>query len=871
MIFLITNHDTLLDTFTDALSTPVAVTSFSTITEAQAYWSASSECFTSQDIIIIDATETPEYVADIYNTYQQQRSQSIPLIAIISHPAHRETVLKAGADDYLLWPLIREEVQSRLSSYLNYAVHGFDHLLKIIAQLGSGGSPYSLNKSMRGLAKAFDANSAWLLLPKATNRAEFEIVSHFNLPPLFKEDHTLAIKEVQKYGGTFDQTLAFPQVVQSMTLMDADAEMSTGLCHHLIVPLKSENELMGILTLAYTDPPVISEIEKKNLAILGRHIGTLFNILHRQEETQVHAMQNALLVLITRLADEQSDLYSTLSLMLELATPLFNASRSHIWLVSDNKKDLDLVASLSNRFSNPALSRRKREQGLIGWVAEHKQPLLIDVVTEDDRFDSEADNVDNIECYSLLAVPLYHRDDTLGVLALYNDDQIAFNEQDLILLEGVAALLASIVANRQLLQELRDYAAQQRALYEMSQQIAVGLDLESTLNRTLYWSSRLVETEVSLLWMSEPTPPRKAEAQPLRLVATLGFKQQDNPMYHNLEKSLAAQVIQQGQPIIINDPLELNDFDSEIYRAWDINLRNIISLPINYHGDIIGAISLINKVGGPFNEADSTLLSTAVEIIAVAVGNAQLHQQTIDLMEDRTRLHTQMTQTERLVTVGRLTASISHEINNPMQTIQGALTLALEELNDPEELSNYIQMSLNETKRVVQLVSRMRQIYRPQTEKPRSLDINVLLQDAVVIGQRELKRKKVSLELELANNLPTTIAIGHQLRLVFVNLILNLSDAISKSGKGVLRLRSRVLPDIIRIEFCTDTDSVDIANWVSVLQLEPKQKMAEVSFGASMSYDIVAAHNGSIYFRQRDQEVIWFIEIPLTSSNNHLN
>ncbi|MCB0208120.1 MAG: GAF domain-containing protein, partial [Anaerolineae bacterium] len=403
-----------------------------------------------------------------------------------------------------------------------------------------------------------------------------------------------------------------------------------------------------------------------------------------------------------------------------------------------------------------------------------------------------------------------------------------------------------------------------------SQQIAVGLDLESTLNRTLYWSSRLVETEVSLLWMRPPSQPDMTEPQPLRLVATLGFDQKDN-ISRNLEQSLAAQVVKEGQPIIVNDPASLSDFDSEIYRAWDINLHNIISLPINYHGDIIGAISLINKIGGPFNEADSTLLSTAVEIIAVAVGNAQLHKQTIDLMKDRERLHTQMTQTERLVTVGRLTASISHEINNPMQTIQGALTLALEELDDPEELTNYIQMSLSETKRVVQLVSRMRQIYRPRTEKPRRLDINDLIQDAVVIGQRELKRKKVNLELDLADNLPATVAIGHQLRLVFVNLILNLSDTISNAGKGILHLRSRALPDIIRIEFCTDIDSVDITQWVGVLQLEPKQKMAEVSFGASMSYDIVAAHNGSIYFRQRDREVIWLIEIPITASPHHLN
>ncbi|MCB0208119.1 MAG: GAF domain-containing protein, partial [Anaerolineae bacterium] len=459
MIFLITNHDALPDTLANSLSMPVPITCFSTITEARAYLSSPSERFTPQDIIIIDAIDSPERVTDFYNSYQQQHAQPIPLIAIIGHPADRETVLKAGAVDYLLCPLIREEVQSRLYSYLNYAVHGFDNLLKIIAQIGGGGSPYFLNRSMKGLAQAFNAASAWLLLPTAINRTEYEIVSHFNLPPLFKQDHTLAVKEAQKYEKTFWESPALPQIVHPTTLLEADVEMSGGLSSYLIVPLKSKNELMGILTLAYREPPVISEIEQKNLAVLSRHIGTLFNILHRQEETQVHAMQNALLMLITRVADEQSDLYSTLSLMLELATPLFNASGSQIWLLSADKQELDLVASLSNRFSNPVLSRRKREQGLIGWVVEHKQPLHINVAKDDVRFDLEVDKMSNAGCYSLLVAPLYHRTDTLGVLALYNDDQVPFNEQDLILLEGVAALLASIVANRQLLQELRDYAA----------------------------------------------------------------------------------------------------------------------------------------------------------------------------------------------------------------------------------------------------------------------------------------------------------------------------------------------------------------------------------------------------------------------------
>ena len=133
-------------------------------------------------------------------------------------------------------------------------------------------------------------------------------------------------------------------------------------------------------------------------------------------------------------------------------------------------------------------------------------------------------------------------------------------------------------------------------------------------------------------------------------------------------------------------------------------------------------------------------------------------------------------QEDRLVTIGRLTSTIVHEINNPMQVIRGSMALALEELNDTQALETYLRLSQQESDRVVQLIALIRQIYRPDSDRPELLDIIQLLRNAYVITRDELNRQRVQFELAPGPEIPPIYAIANQLQLAFVNILLNISD-----------------------------------------------------------------------------------------------
>ncbi len=72
----------------------------------------------------------------------------------------------------------------------------------------------------------------------------------------------------------------------------------------------------------------------------------------------------------------------------------------------------------------------------------------------------------------------------------------------------------------------------------------------------------------------------------------------------------------------------------------------------------------------------------------------------------------------RWTLIGRLTASLFHEINNPMQAIHGAMALALEELDAPESIEAYVNLSQREAQRVIDLIQQVRSIYRPHSDQP---------------------------------------------------------------------------------------------------------------------------------------------------------
>ena len=165
----------------------------------------------------------------------------------------------------------------------------------------------------------------------------------------------------------------------------------------------------------------------------------------------------------------------------------------------------------------------------------------------------------------------------------------------------------------------------------------------------------------------------------------------------------------------------------------------------------------------------------------------------------------------RWAIIGRLAASLFHEINNPMQTIQGATGLAMESLGQlnsqatSQNLDTYLNLTLQESNRIMQLIARARRVYGPENDQPELFDLNMLLQEMHILTREEMHRKKIALRLELDPSLPPIYAQFSELSLAFLCPLLEISDAIEMVGGGNLLLSSYMEDACICMKLSTQT------------------------------------------------------------------
>ena len=166
----------------------------------------------------------------------------------------------------------------------------------------------------------------------------------------------------------------------------------------------------------------------------------------------------------------------------------------------------------------------------------------------------------------------------------------------------------------------------------------------------------------------------------------------------------------------------------------------------------------------------------------------------------------QILKQERLITIGRLIASFVHEINNPLQAIRGALALALDDIENPRELREYITISQQEIEHITALLDQVRLIYRSQSDQPELFPLSVLFRDAIDLTREETMRQKVRIKNLLPSDSPLVEGVYNHIYIVVLRTILAFTDAIGAAGGGELTITAEETPAQLKFTF-TDQSS----------------------------------------------------------------
>jgi signal transduction histidine kinase len=155
---------------------------------------------------------------------------------------------------------------------------------------------------------------------------------------------------------------------------------------------------------------------------------------------------------------------------------------------------------------------------------------------------------------------------------------------------------------------------------------------------------------------------------------------------------------------------------------------------------------------------------------------------------EQLKVERRMLEIEKFAATGRLAATIAHEVNNPMEAIKNAIYLLASAI--PENASPVYNILKSETERVARIVRQMLGLYR-NTEQVKPVNVNTIVEDTLLLLNRQLQRANVEVQTEL-EVLPDAVIAADQIRQVLSNLVINARDAMPNGGK--LRIRSRHIP-----------------------------------------------------------------------------
>jgi PAS domain S-box-containing protein len=202
---------------------------------------------------------------------------------------------------------------------------------------------------------------------------------------------------------------------------------------------------------------------------------------------------------------------------------------------------------------------------------------------------------------------------------------------------------------------------------------------------------------------------------------------------------------------------------------------------------------------------------------------------------------------ERLNAVGELAASLTHEINNPLQAATGCLQLVAETLAPDDDNLRYLEIANEELRRAARLVQQLRDLNRPGESSARQCtDLVEMVEDVLHLNLHECQKRHIRVKTEAAQNISIPI-VPDQIRQVLLNLVMNAIDAMPNGGELHISVRGTEEPRQGAAIAVRDTgDGIPPEVMEHLFELFYTTKENGVGLGLHISQQIVQQHDGTI-------------------------
>jgi signal transduction histidine kinase len=285
-------------------------------------------------------------------------------------------------------------------------------------------------------------------------------------------------------------------------------------------------------------------------------------------------------------------------------------------------------------------------------------------------------------------------------------------------------------------------------------------------------------------------------------------------------------------------------------------LPNVIaelSAPLRARDQILGVLDVLHQSPNSFDDDDIRFLTNVADQIAVVLDKAMLYNQLEEALEKEKRTRAQLVQTEKLAAMGRLIASVAHELNNPLQAIQNALYLVKVEENLSPQAAEDLQFAIDEGSRMADLIARLRDTYRPVSASDYHFEsINELVEEVRKLLVTHLRHNKIDLEFNSTLDLPDASVIRDQIKQVILNLCINAIESMPLGGKLTISSDYDINKDEVLVSVCDTGPGMTPEVQDKIFEPFFTTKEGGTGLGLAVSFEIVQNHNGNLTAQNND-------------------